>query len=277
MVPAWAPAPPHPSRGDPGVFTWYNLDGSLWGHGFREDGRRWLSFPGLARYSIGARGGEAIAVPDEGVDLEAVVDGYRRFVLPLALHANGLEVLHASAVVMEDGVIGLCAHAKTGKSTAAFALSLRGHELWADDALAFRIADGIPEAIAQPFRLRLRRTAGEFFDARVPPEAFDPMLNGSLDEHRRPLPLRGLVLLERRGELDVQRMTPADALAPIIEQAYWYDVDEPGRKRLMMERYTALVSEIPVWRATFPPGFEMLDRLLDTIETAVVTDRGAGS
>ncbi len=269
MVPAHTPAPPHPSGGDPGVFTWYNLDGSLWGHGFHENGRRWLSFPGLGRYSIGARDGEAVAVPDEGVELDELVDGYRRFVLPLALHANGVEVLHASAIAIGNGVIGLCAHARTGKSTTAFALSLRGHELWADDALAFEIEHGMPYAIRQPFRLRLRRTAGEFFDARVAPEAFAAMLDGPLDEPRDRLPLAGLILLERSDDHGIHRIAPADALGPLVEQAYWYDLREHERKRRMLERYTQLLAATPVWRATFPPGFDTIDSLVDKIENAV--------
>ena len=159
--------------------------------------------------------------------------------------------------------------AKTGKSTSAFALSLRGHELWADDALAFEIVAGIPRAIPQPFQLRLRRSAGEFFDPRVPPEAFAAMLNGSLDEHRSPLPLRALILLRRGDELAVHPLAPADALPELIEQAYWYDLGDAGRKRRMMERYAALVADVPAWRATVPTGLDALDRLVDAIETAV--------
>ena len=262
------PAPPHPDAGDPGVFTWYNLDGSLWGHGFRADGGRWLSFPGVGRFLLGASGGAATAVPDDGVAVETTVDAYRRFVLPMALHANGVEVLHASAVVHDGRVFALCAPAKTGKSTTAFALGLRGHELWADDAVAFELRAGAPVALAQPFRLRLRRTAGEYFDRRVPPEAFDAMLDGSLDTAPATLPFGGLVLLERSDTLTVASVGAADALRPVLEQAYWYDLSDPLRKRELLERYTQLVAVVPIWSARFPAGFDAIDALVDALEEA---------
>ena len=265
-------APPHPRRGDPGVFTWLNLDGTLWGHGFHALGARWLSFPRVARFRLGAHDAEATAVPDVGADLDAVVDAYRRCVVPMALHAQGIEVLHASAVVMPAGVVAFCARARTGKSTTAFALSLRGHRLWADDAVPFEFVDDAPLALPLPFRLRLRRRAGEFFDVRVPPDAFAPMTNGS-SGHCDPLPLAGLVLLERAPKLpspaEVGRLAPAEALTSLIEHAYWYDLGEPGRKRLMMERYAELVGAIPTWRLVFRSELEGLDELVGMIEGAV--------
>jgi len=39
----------------------------------------------------------------------------------------------------------------------------------------------------------------------------------------------------------------------------------------MMERYAALVGDVPVLRATFPSGFDALNRLVDAIEAAVAT------
>ena len=272
VLPTTASAPPHPRRGDDGVFTWLNLDGTLWGHGFRAGGERWLSLPGVGRFRLGEREAEATAVPDPGVALEQVVDMYQRCVVPMALHAQGFEVLHASAVVMDGGVVALCARAKTGKSTTAFALALRGHPLWADDSVAFQVVGGRPLAFPQPFRLRLRRHSGQFFDERVAPDAFSVMTEGSSGDGG-PMPLAALVLLERGGDLpapyELARVAPADALVLLMEHAYWYDLREAGRKRAMLDRYAQVLAATPVWRLTLRSELERLDDVADALQDAL--------
>ena len=245
-------------------------DGTLWGHGFRVGDERWLSLPNVGRFRFGASGGEAVAIPDDGVDRETVFDAYRRCVLPMALHAHGSEVLHASAVLVRGRVVALCAHARTGKSTLAFALSCRGHRPWADDAVAFELAASGPVTTAQPFHVRLRRSAEEFFRTQTVSTERDAATDG-LPER---LPLGTIVLLERADDaddaddLELRRLKPGDALAGALEHAYSYDLTDSGRKRRMIETYTALVASTPIWRLRFRPGFERIGRVADAVEAA---------
>jgi hypothetical protein len=261
------PAPPHPRQGDAGVYTWLNLDGTLWGHAYRAGGQAWLSIPYLARFRFGERLGEALAIPNAHVSVDDVVDGYRRYALPLLLHAQGLEVVHASAVVVPGGVLALCGRAQTGKSTTAFALEQRGHALWADDAVAFELRAGVPCALPQPFRLRLRESARQFFAATTSHEAVSIRKGDALREARAPMRIAGVVLLQRADRLEIVPLRAADALAAIMEHAYWYDLREPGRKRQMMDAYAGLVAGAPVWRASFPSDLRRVDELVDALES----------
>jgi hypothetical protein len=259
--------PPHPDRSADGVFTWVQDDGTLWGHGFRVGDERWLSLPNVGRFRFGASGGEAAAIPDPGVDREMVVDAYRRCVLPMALHAHGSEVLHASAIVIRRRVVALCAHARTGKSTLAFALGLRGHRTWADDAVAFEFDGSRLLASAQPFHLRLRSSAEAFFETEDLPSDPDERAH----EPAERVLLGAVVLLERADDVDdveMMQLKPADALTGALEHAYSYDLTDPERKRRMIETYTELAAATPTWRLRFRPGFERIGRVVDAVEAA---------
>ena len=259
-----AAAPPHPEKGAPGVVTWLAQDGTLWGHAYRVGEERWLSLPSVGRFRFGAADGDAVVIPDEGVDHAHLADAYRRCVLPFALHAHGAEVLHGSGVVIGGQAVALCAHAHTGKSTLAFALSLRGHDLWADDAVVFEAEEAGAVAVAQPFYLRLRPATRAYFGSD------ELSSNGASPTLPDRLPLGTVVLLERGGDdVELDRLRPAEALTAALEHAYSYDVSHPVRRRQMVETYTHLVASTPVWRLRFQEGFELVDRVADAVERAV--------
>src|SRR5437868_7089772 len=87
---------------------------------------------------------------------ENVETDYRRAVLPMALQAHGQEVIHASAVITEDGVVAFCGRSQTGKSTVAYGLHRRGYRVWADDTLVFDASAEFVQVIPYPHRLRIR-------------------------------------------------------------------------------------------------------------------------
>ena len=89
--------------------------------------------------------------PDPAASRPLVIDWYRRAIAPMALQLLGMQVVHASAVLTDEGVVGFCAHSQTGKSTLAYGFGRRGYELWADDALAFDVVDGDARALPFPF------------------------------------------------------------------------------------------------------------------------------
>ena len=69
-------------------------------------------------------------------------------VLPLAAALQGLEILHASAVVLDGRAVGFVAASGTGKTSLAVNLAARGAELLTDDILALDIATAMPTAYA---------------------------------------------------------------------------------------------------------------------------------
>ncbi len=68
--------------------------------------------------------------------------------LPLLAVLRGREVLHASAVALDDKVIALVGGSGAGKTSLALQMVARGAELFADDVLALELRDG--EVVAHP-------------------------------------------------------------------------------------------------------------------------------
>jgi hypothetical protein len=67
-------------------------------------------------------------------------------VLPLAAALQGLEILHASAVVLDGRALGFVAPSGTGKTSLAINLAAAGAELLTDDVLALDVSTARPTA-----------------------------------------------------------------------------------------------------------------------------------
>jgi hypothetical protein len=200
-----------------------------------------------------------------------IEETYCRSVLPMVLQACGTEVLHASAV-QTGGVVALCGTSGVGKSTIAFAMSRRGHRIWADDAVAIDLSGQSLVALPLPFEMRLRPRAAAFFGVE-PQAAGDASPAGPMDQaDPSPAPLTALCVLsrgeeERRGwGVRIERLRPSAALPTLLAHAYCFSLEDPGLKRAMVQHYMELAGRVPVFALRFRPGLELLPLILDEIE-----------
>jgi hypothetical protein len=188
-----------------------------------------------------------------------VEDTFWRSVLPLFLQHRGVQVLHASAVVGPDGVVGFCGRAGAGKSTVAYGLSRRGYRLWSDDALVL--------SSVEP--LRTRALAGAM---RLMPDVRERfglsqqeiVLEGEAGEERD---FSLLVVLSADPAVPgggPQVLNAGEAFAAVIEHAYCYDLEMT--KRAMTADYLAFLEDVPVVQISRPDGFDGLEGLLDKVE-----------
>jgi hypothetical protein len=258
-----APAPDPPDVSDPSATVWRDNDDVVVALGQTVRGSHWVHLLRVGAFSFPPRGGGVTAVPDAGTGPEVIEDAFRRMILPLALQAQGHEVLHASAVRTAAGVVALCARSGTGKSTIACALSKRGHVLWADDAVCFELREAQIDALPLPFTLRLRPASAAFFGR----DAVDAEPRSS----ERPEPLAAVFVLERSaaGPAELERLRPADAFSEVLTHAYSFTIQERERTGAMVSNYLELVDRVPVFRLSFAPGLEQLDDLAEMIEEAV--------
>ena len=253
-----------------------NLDGSIWAYSYADGSERWMHVPGIASFRFGSRGEEATVVPEPGtppVSREIIEDTYQRAVLPMALHAHGDEVIHASAVITEDGVVAFCGRSQTGKSTVAYGLHRRGCRVWADDTLVFDASAEIVQAIPYPHRLRIRAEAAEYFDLHELRRRDTSSWTALEQAQAEPAPLACIFLLERDEQastpVETVRLTPAQALAGVIEHAYWFRLDDAERTRRMIGKYLVLATQVPVFRMRFRAALDQLPDMLDQAESVV--------
>lgn len=252
--------PPQPADADGPVASWPTNGGPDL-HAFRVRGTAWLTLPGLAAFRLEE---EEVALVPDGGSAKAIDDAWVRSVLPLALQERGTQVLHASALAGEAGIVALCGVATAGKSTLAAALAAGRHGLTvvADDALAFTVPPTGPVlAHPLPFRLRLRPASRQALKL--------PEIALRTDEPTPSAPLTAIVLLDPHGDDDpptLEPVEPAAALGALMPHAYCFALEEG--KAALVEAYGELAARVRMLRLTYPQRIERLDET-----TALLGDR----
>jgi hypothetical protein len=72
-------------------------------------------------------------------------------------------------------------------------------------------------------------------------------------------------------QLETVRLAPAEALAGVLEHAYWFRLDDAERRRGMIAKYLALASQVPVFRMRFRAALDQLPEMLERAESLVCT------
>jgi hypothetical protein len=265
--------PPAWDDADPAVRAQRNLDGSIWAYSYAEGSDQWMHVPGVGSFRFGTSDGEAVVVPEPAtppVSLSVIEDTYQRSILPMALHAHG-----------DDRVVAFCGRSQTGKSTVAYGLHRRGHRVWADDTLVFDASTDVVEAVPYPHRMRIRAEAAEYFDLQELRRRDTSSWTALEQAQADPAPLGCIFLLERETgadtPLETLRLPPAEALAGVLEHAYWFRLDDAERRRRMMAEYLALATQVPVFRMRFRAALDQLPDMLDRVESLVRTSDGAAT
>jgi len=254
------------SPGDAEVEEWHDKDGNVVGHAFASDGTHVVELDGVARFTVNAGSPEVTALPAPGVAESLVAEYFRRWILPVAAHIGGLEVLHASAVVSPTGVVAFAAASEAGKSTIAYGLAGRGYETWTDDALAFDVLAGAPHAFPLPFRLRLRAASATHFGLEP---ATGGTIAGESEAAGDPKPIATVFLLERQPSgppVEIERVDPLEAFPTLVERSYHFGSEDSERKRAMVSRYLELATAVPVYRLNMATGLEHLSAVLHAVE-----------
>jgi hypothetical protein len=251
------------------VEIWRDGEGAVYAYAEDLGDKYCMHLPGLASFRFSSRGDEIAAAVNNTTSEAQVIDAYRRRVLPMALQVSGREVLHASAVRSSAGVTAFCADSAIGKSTTAFGLKQRGYSLWADDLVAFEANEHEPMAISLPFNLRLRPSAAALFEQQIDPA--DHEVN--IAPGKQTAPLASICILRREGAdvspVAVRQLSSAQAFAAVLAHSWSFALQDPERKKRMINHYLELVSRVPIFEISFKPGLDRLPSLLDAIEQRV--------
>jgi hypothetical protein len=235
------------------------------------DGSGWLCLPGLAFFRFPNEGGYIEALPEEGASARTITDAYYRVALPMALQATGFEVLHASAVSDARGVHVFCGASRSGKSTLAYALGCRGFEVWADDAVAFKVDGGGIAAVPLPFALRLRSEVADFFDVTT---GAVRKTNGKFETLRHqavgPREIASVSLLERGESSTITRLSARESLPAVLYHSFYFSLDDSSILRRMGNQFLELIAEVPLFRVSLRPGLDAVAELLDELERQVL-------
>ncbi|MGN6586626.1 MAG: HPr kinase/phosphorylase [Solirubrobacterales bacterium] len=180
-------------------------------------------------------------------------------VLPFAAVLQGLEVLHAGAVVLDGAGVAISGPSGAGKTSLALALVRRGAELLADDVVAVERAGdevlahpGAPIAgIDHEEASRLRAAGGDEGGSLLAENGRERIARADVAE--RPAPLQALFLLERRSEAQgAPRFEPADDPRQLLASTFNLLLASPERLAGLLD-VCAQLARRRVERISFGP------------------------
>jgi hypothetical protein len=231
-----------------------------------------ISVAGAMRFRFTAGVDVVTAHVQAGTPRDSVVHSFYSTATPLIAWAvDGLEALHASGVRTAHGVIALSGHSESGKTTIAHGLVARGHERFAEDAVAFALEPSGARAVPLPFTVNLRAPAREFFgEAGSLPAVAD--IHPAVAGDSRLAAIFHLQPVEEDVAPLLERLSASDGLLCLLGNAYRFNGQPAGRERQMLESYLAIAATTPIWRLIYAKKFECFASLLDLVEQAARSD-----
>ena len=197
-------------------------------------------------------------------------------VLPFAAVVRGLEVLHASAVVAEQGAVAFLGPSRAGKTSLALALCRRGARFLADDVLALEQADetlighpGAPVAGIDRAEADRLQEGGVLRQRDI--LAVNPRERiAHIRKMAEPAPLQALFFLDRRPDGPPQpRFEPAADAQMLLAATFNLVLAAPQRLRRLLD-VCALAGRLRVERIVVGPS-------VDATELGAAVDERLGA
>ncbi len=216
-----------------------------------------LRAPGAGRILVAPDGGELLCDPEPGsVEWTTLIPAQA---LPLAATLRGLEVLHASGVVVGDKAVLFAGAPGAGKSSLAAALLHRGAGLLSDDTVALELRKGALVAHPGAALLHLQAAEHDRLSARErevlgPPTAFPHKRRHHPRVSASPAPFGALFLLQRATHgPPVERLEAVDPFA-LLASTFNLSVRTPERLVRHLDLAAALAATERIHRLRVQPG-----------------------
>ncbi|MGD1057499.1 MAG: hypothetical protein ABR992_08810 [Solirubrobacteraceae bacterium] len=217
----------------------------------------------FGRILISPDGVELLCEPDPAIEQWANILSFQA--LPLAATIRGLEVMHASGVVLNGSAVLVAGPPGAGKSSLASALVRAGGQLLSDDAVALQLSDGA--LIAHPGSAVLQLRAAE--DQRLsleqraalghPASTVEGKQRYISDKSPEPAPLGGLFLLARSSEEPAVEQLAAVDPFELIASTFNLSVRTPARLQRQLDVVSAIASGGLAHRLRVQPDVDATD------------------
>jgi len=269
------PARLQPPVAHPPFHTWTFPDGTRWTEFHRTNGGYLLRFPELADFQISADGLHVTGCPAPEVSDATTQHLYLNQVLPLVLSKQGKLVFHASAVEIGERAVAFVAESGRGKSTLAASFAVNGFRFLTDDGLVVEPGfDGFAALPSHP-SIRLWEDSEAALvpptARRAPPVHYTSKARFLADDDlvfcTQPRPLRRVYFLGdgSAATLELQRLTPAEAVIEWVKHSFLLDIEEKPRLASHFDQVATLANQPIHYRLDYPRRFEDLARVREAI------------
>lgn len=234
-----------------------------------------IRWEGLCDFVVSEEGREIICHESPAVDHVWVTSTLYGIILSFALLLMGDSNLHASAVVLPSGAIGFLATPGTGKSSLAAVFAAHGHPFLTDDVLTLQ--ENTSKFLAFPGFPFTSLTAhtidglGLLLPQSTPlfGEKTRVAIDGTWASFcGEPIPLRALFILHREAKnrtIDLDRLPKAEALRELLENTTSLAFLPARHLERHMAFLARLTTSVPVWRLSYPEGFEHASEIKDKV------------
>jgi hypothetical protein len=220
-----------------------------------------IDAPSYGTFFVAADGREVLVAPQHPAAWH-----WQRYLigqaLPLAALLQGLEVLHASALVVDGQAMALAGASGSGKTTLATALIRTGARLLCDDVLALETAGRCVLAHPGPPVVNLRLGAASALYAALPEgrelgrDAEARRLE--IDASASVAPLAALYILDRSVRHERLALEPAhaDAARMLLASSFNFIVTDPIRLERQLDVCACVARAATVTRARVPASMD---------------------
>lgn len=256
---------------------WVTPDGGVAAEFRRTADGYLLRFPDQADFSISLDEMVVRGVPAaDDAPLETL---YRNAILPIIGNHLGELHMHGSAVETPWGAIAFMGLSRRGKTTLAGAFAKSGHPFLTEDTVSL-------DRSGEAYQLRPQRPVLRLF-ADSAAHLLGTSSDGSEDDSKaeiaagdalpfasQPAPLRAIFLLGP-GESEtiaIEKLSEAEALTQLIQNAFVLDVEDKPRLRAHFGRIAALAGTVPCHALDYPRSYEQLPAVIEAVCACVQKD-----
>lgn len=256
------------------------------------DGSTYLRWRGVGEFLVSKDGGEVVGRRFDGSSFESYHVYMLGQALSFAFVKQGIEPLHATAVVGDGGAIALLGGSGYGKSTLAAAFLRAGGSLLTDDLLVAHESSDTILAYPGPARIKLfpkvaSRVLGDASGAVPMNNSTNKVIATVVDGRRAaaPVPLRAIYRLAspqdacRAPAIAIAGITAAERVVTLLQSTFNRRLVTPPRLARLLETMTVVARCVPVKALSYPRDMRQLAdvraRILEDAAGSGSFERGA--
>ncbi|HXG89488.1 MAG TPA: hypothetical protein VNJ02_14255 [Vicinamibacterales bacterium] len=269
---------PYPGPEASWFHEWLDPDGRRWLRIGRHGNSYLLRFERFAAFVIDLEQSTIACHREPGTPLATVRHLLLNQVLPLLPGGRNRLVLHAAAVRMAGGAIGLVGRGGAGKSTLCAALRTLGCGLVTDDALVVARRNG--RFVVSPSYGAIRlwpdalHTLGESANGAMPVAHYTSKLRAvdvMFDRHATPLERLYILAAPDTDTVavSVRRLGARDAAAALLPSTFFLDIESRFLLASAFETLASVAEQIPVFTLAYPWDLRRLRQSADQLLAAI--------
>ncbi len=242
------------------------------------DGASYVRWDKVGEFLVPANGKTIVCRQFDSATAESFYVYLLGQALSFALMKQGLEPLHATAIVLDGGAVAFLGDSGFGKSTLAASFLATGHRMLTDDLLVLKQTSGTILAFPGPSRIKLFPNVAQKYIGKAanagPMNPFTGKLVIPLNREQvcaTPVPLRAIYSLAAAddlthgGTVSIEALSPREAFLELLRNTFNYRIVDPDRLERQFTEMVHVAGMASVRKVFYPRVIERLPAVCDAL------------